>query len=86
MMAAIIYGLCALLSMAIAWLLWRQHARTRSRMAFWSAWCFTGLAVNNLVLVFDKLLLPGGDLQLLRHLIALVAVCVLLFGLVYEDE
>lgn len=85
-MAAIIYALCALLSLGIAWLLWRHYAQTRSRVLFWSACCFTGLTLNNILLVVDKLVVPQADLSLFRLVTALVAVSLLLFGLIYEDE
>lgn len=85
-MAALIYALCALLCGWIAWSLWQHHARTRSRVLFWSALCFSGLTVNNLLLVVDKLLVPGVDLSVLRQAIAFGSLCLLLFGLVYEDD
>jgi hypothetical protein len=78
--------LCAVLALGVAVLLWRQYAMSRSRLAFWIACCFTGLAANNVVLVIDKLVVPATDLQLLRHAIALVSVSLLLFGLIYEEE
>ncbi len=86
MIAALIYGLCALLCGWVAWLLWRHHGRTRSRVLFWSALCFSGLTLSNLLLIADKLLLPAMDLALLRRGMALAAILVLLYGLVYEDE
>ncbi len=55
-------------------------------MLFWSALCFTGLTVNNLLLVVDKLPVPAIDLSLIRLATAFVALCLLLFGLVYEDD
>jgi hypothetical protein len=85
-MAPLIYSLCALLSFGVALLLWRHHGQTRSRLLFWSALCFSGLTVNNLLLVLDKVLWTDGDLSLLRQLTALASLSLLLFGLVYEDE
>lgn len=85
-MAPIIYSLCSLLSLGIAWLLWRTHARTRSRVQYWSALCFSGLTLNNLLLVADKLLFPDADLGTLRLVIALASLSVLLYGLIYEDD
>jgi hypothetical protein len=84
--ASIIYGLCALMSFGIAFLLWRGYAKTRSRVLFWSAWCFTGLTLNNVLLVLDKLVFPETDLSLFRQVTALVAVSLLLYGLVFEEE
>jgi hypothetical protein len=86
MMASIIYSLCAALSLGIAVMLWRHHARTRSRLLYWSALGFSGLTVNNLVLVADKLLLPDLDLSLLRQATALLSLVVMLFGFTWEDE
>lgn len=85
-MAELIYGLCTLLSLAIAAMLWRQQRRAPTRMIYWTALCFSGLALSNLVLVLDKLVFPELDLRVLRHSISLVSIGLLLFGLVYEDE
>jgi hypothetical protein len=85
-MAELIYGLCTILSLAIAAMLWRQHRRMPTRMIYWTALCFSGLALSNLVLVLDKLVFPEVDLRVLRHSISLLSIGLLLFGLVYEDE
>jgi len=85
-MAELIYGLCTILSLAIAVMLWRQHRRMPTRMIYWTALCFSGLALSNLVLVLDKLVFPDLDLRVLRHSISLLSIGLLLFGLVYEDE
>lgn len=85
-MAELIYGLCTLLSTAIAVMLWRQHRRSPSRMIYWTALCFSGLALSNLLLVLDKLVFPDLDLRMLRHSLSLASIGLLLFGLVYEDE
>jgi hypothetical protein len=53
----------------------------------WSALCFLLLAVNNLLVVVDLVILPTTiDLSPLRHLASLAAVSVLLFGFVWETE
>jgi len=85
-MASIVYSLCALLSFGIAVLLWRHFRETHSRLLYWSALCFSGLTVNNLLLVVDKVVLLEPDLSLVRQLTALVSLSLLLYGLVYEDE
>lgn len=86
MMASIIYTLCALMSLGIAVLLWRNHARTRSRLIYWCALCFSGLTVNNVLLVIDKLVDAAGDLSQLRQVAALLSLGVILFGLTWEEE
>jgi hypothetical protein len=85
-MAELIYGLCTLLATVIAVMLWRQHRRVPSRMIYWTALCFSGLALSNLLLVLDKLVFADVDLRLLRHSVSLASLGLLLFGLVYEDE
>lgn len=86
-MASVIYSLCALTSFACCVLLWRGWRAGSNRLLFWSALCFAGLTVNNLLLVIDKVVLPTQvDLYTPRLLSALVAVSLLLFGLIWEEE
>jgi Family of unknown function (DUF5985) len=80
----IIYMLCVITSLLCAWLLARAFLRGRSRLLIWSALCFAFLAVNNLVLAVDILLLPDVDLSILQLLTSLAAVMVLLYAFVWE--
>ena len=85
-MAAVIYALCAVTSFVAAALLWREYRRTRYRILFWSALCFAGLTVNNVVLVLDRFVFSDIDLTLLRLTAAAVAMLLLLFGLIWESD
>ncbi len=92
-MAALIYSLCALTSIACFVLLWRGWRNSRSAMPgghpvlFWSALCFAGLSVNNVLLVVDRVVLPTEvDLYTWRLVAALLSVMLLLFGLIWEEE
>lgn len=86
-MANLIYTLCALTSLACFVLLARSHRRTGSRLLFWSAWCFLLLTVNNVLLVLDKVVWPAEvDLRLWRLAAALLAVMLLVYGLVSEED
>ncbi len=85
-MAEAVYILCMLTSIACAVLLLRAHARTRLRLLLWSGLCFVGLAVNNMVLFADRVLLPDLDLTLPRIVSGLVGVSILLFGLIWEGR
>lgn len=86
-MAALIYSLCALTSLACFVLLWRSWRAGGNRLLFWSAWCFAALSINNVLLVVDKVVLPTQvDLSTWRLVAALVAVLLLLFGLVWEED
>lgn len=68
------------------WLLFRGWRRTRNTLLFWSALCFVGLALNNLVVFFDLVLLPTLDLLPLRQAANLAAVLILLWGFIWEAE
>ena len=81
-----VYLLCFLTSSACAFLLGRSYRRTGARLLLWSSLCFVLLALNNLVLVVDLLVLPQVDLRLWRLLLALAGVSVLLFGFVWDLE
>lgn len=85
-MAALIYSLCALTCLAAFVLLLRGWRATRFRLLFWSALCFAGLTVNNILLVLDKLVFLETDLSTLRLVTGLVSVLLLLFGLIWEEE
>jgi len=81
-----VYLLCFLTSAACALLLVRSYRRTGARLLFWSGLCFLFLAANNLVVIVDLLLIPDVDFRLVRHLLALAALIVLLFGFIWDLE
>jgi uncharacterized protein DUF5985 len=81
-----VYILCFLTSAACAWLLGRSYRTAQAPLLMWSSICFLFLALNNLLLVLDLLLLPSLDLRLLRLLLALAAGCALLFGFILRIE
>ncbi|TFY97525.1 DUF5985 family protein [Ramlibacter rhizophilus] len=85
-MAATIYFLCALTSLACFLFLFRGWRASRARLLFWSAMCFGAMTVNNFLLVADKLLFPTADLSSWRLVMALTAVTLLLFGLIWDEE
>jgi hypothetical protein len=84
-MAELTYVLCALASIFCAALLVRNYRRTRLRLALWTCFCFSGLALNNVMLFFDLVVVPDVDLSLARSSVSLVALFVLVAGLVLED-
>jgi hypothetical protein len=84
--AALIYLLCLVASAGCAWLLLRSYMQNRTRLLLWSAICFVLIAVNNLFVVIDLLVLPSIDLVPMRRLASLAAVAVLLFGFIWETE
>lgn len=80
---AMIYLLCIFTSLVCTWLLSTAFLRHRQSLLLWSALCFSLLAVNNLLLFTDLILLPDVDLSLERSLTALAAGILLLFGFIW---
>lgn len=80
----VVYILCFLTSAACAWLLGRSYRRNGSGLLLWSSICFVFLALNNLALVLDLVVIPGVDLRLLRLVLALAAVVSLLWGFIWK--
>ena len=85
-MAEAVYALCALTSLACAVLLVRSYRRDRRRLLLWSAVCFVGLAMNNLLLFIDLVVVPEVDLSVPRSAAGVAALAALLFGLVWDSR
>jgi hypothetical protein len=83
---AAIYILCLLASAGCAALLIRSYRRTGARLLLWSAGCFSLLALNNFLVVLDLLVIESIDFLLYRRLSSVAAVCVLIFGFIWETE
>ena len=83
---AIIYFLCVLTGSLCAWLLMGAYRRQGQRLLMWSALSFCLLALNNLLVFIDLILLPDIDLSPGRSLTALAAGIVLLYGFIWEVE
>lgn len=83
---AIVYFLCFATSSACAWLLGRSYRSGGARLLLWSGLCFLFLAANNLLLLFDLLIVRDVDLRLGRLLLSLAAVGILLFGFIWDME
>ena len=85
-MITAIYALCALTSMACALLLLRGYRRNRVPLLLWTALCFAGLALNNVLLFIDVRMVPTIDLSVWRSLPALAGVGFLVYGLVWKTR
>jgi hypothetical protein len=64
----------------------RSYLRTRTRLLLWSAIAFVFLAVNNFFVLGDMILFPDFNLLPFRYVAALGAVCVLIYGFIWEVE
>ncbi|MGK6356735.1 DUF5985 family protein [Sphingomonas sp. DT-207] len=83
---AAVYLLCFATSTACALLLGRSYRRNGARLLLWSTLCFALLAVNNAFVIVDMLLIAWIDFGLVRLGLSLAAVCVLLFGFIWDME
>lgn len=84
MIAAVVYVLCALTSVACALLLLRAYGRSRLRLLFWSGLCFVLLALENAILFVDLLVVPRTDLSAIHDAVGLLGLLLLLYGLIWE--
>jgi len=83
----LLFLLAALTCIACTVLLFRGYAASGSRLVLWTALCFVGLSVNNLLLFFDlAVFIEEADLRLWRHLAALAGLACLLYGFITESE
>lgn len=86
-MPELVYVLCALTSVLCAGLLLRSYLRNKSRLLLWSTLCFVGLALNNILLFVDLVVVPYAvDLRLFRSGSAIVGLALLTIGLIWESR
>jgi hypothetical protein len=84
-MPELVYLLCLLTSAGCALLMLRHWSRRRAPLLLWVGCCFVGLALNNLLLFVDMVLVGNEmDLSIVRQVPAVLGVGVLLYGLVWD--
>jgi hypothetical protein len=83
--AEAVYLLCAATSIVCGVLLLRGYQISKTRLLFWASLCFLGLAINNVILFVDLIILPEIDLFAWRTVPA-VAGMVILYGLIWESR
>src|SRR5690349_12613969 len=83
-MPGLVYILCAITSLASAFLLWRAARGSASRLLMWSCLCFLGMAVNNVLLFVNAATPEEIQVQTPANIAALASVLVLLVGLIWD--
>jgi len=73
-------------SLACMVLLFRAYAASGMRLLLWSALCFVGLSVSNVLLFLDLVVFPEIDLLPYRLFSALAGLLFLLYGFIWEAE
>ena len=85
-MESAVYAIAILASLACTVLLLRGYTRTRVRLLLWTGLCFVALTLSNLFLFFDLMIFPNTDLYPWRIGSALVGICILLYGFIWEVD
>jgi len=84
--APIVYMLCTVTSLLCACLLLKAHRRARSRLLLWSGIFFSLLAVSNILLFIDLVLVPSIDLSTVRTTVTAVAHLLLVIGFISKPS
>jgi hypothetical protein len=78
--------LAVLTSGACMIMLYRGYAKRGLRLLLWSAICFAGLTVNNVVLFCDLVVFPDIDLRPVRLVAGLTGMLCLLYGFIWDSD
>ena len=81
-----LYSLAILTSFGCTVQLYRGYRRRRYPILMWSALCFAGLTINNVLLFVDLVLFPAMDLRIWRSCTALAALLCMLYALVWDVD
>lgn len=85
-MALTVYLLCAVASLLCAVLLLRGYRASRAPLLFWAALCFFIFVLTNSLLFLDLIVFPQIDLAMWRSGITLGALCLFLYGLIFDSQ
>ncbi|HEX5226711.1 MAG TPA: DUF5985 family protein [Bryobacteraceae bacterium] len=85
-MGPIVYMLGAFISLCCGVLLLRSFRRVKMGLLLWSGLCFLGLAISNVLIFVDLVMLPHVDLYVLRLGTAAGSMLLLLYGLIWESR
>ena len=81
-----VYILGIFVTGASAVLLSRGYARSHQRLLLWSAICFYGLAISNVLVLLDAITPPQLNFYPWRLATAAIAMAALIYGLIWEAE
>ena len=86
-MAPSVYVLGIVVTLACSVFLLRAYVRVRQKLLLWSGLCFAGLAISNLLVFVDLVVLPATvDLYRWRLGTAAVSILLLVYGLIWEGK
>jgi hypothetical protein len=82
----VLFALAILTSFACTVLLFRGYMKRRFRLLMWSALCFAGLTINNVLLFVDLVMFPAIDLRVARLLAALTGILFMLYAFIWDAD
>jgi len=85
-MGCVAYALCALTSIVCFVMLIRRYMRSRGQLLLWSSLCFFFLAIQNIILFVDFVVVPDIDLSLWRTLAGFIGAVIFLGALIWEKR
>jgi len=85
-MGPAVYLLGVLVTLSCGVLLTRAYRNVGKRLLLWSAVCFYGLALSNLIVFLDLVVFRDVDLYRWRLVSAAIAMLILLYGLIWEGD
>ncbi len=85
-MPGVVYLLSAATAVACGVLLWRAWRQNNVRLLFWSALCFFGLTIDNVLLYIDLIIFPDVEMYNASSIAGLISIMLLLFGLIWDNE
>lgn len=83
---AVLHLLAIVSSAACTVFLVREYLRRGARLLLWSALCFVGLTLNNVLIFADLVLFPAIDLRVARLAASLAGMLLLLYGFIWETD
>jgi hypothetical protein len=83
-MPGLVYILCAVTSLGSAVLLLRGALSRGGGLLFWSSLCFFAMALNNVLLYMNFIVLPDVDLLLASRLATVLGIVLLNIGLIWH--
>jgi hypothetical protein len=83
-MPGLVYILCAITSLVSAVLLLRGAITRRTPLLFWSSLCFFAMALNNVLLYVNFVVLPEVDLLVAARIVTVVGIVLLNIGLIWH--
>jgi hypothetical protein len=83
-MAGVVFLLCGVASVAALGLLVRAYRASGGRLVKWAAVCFAGLAVNNVLLAIDELVLTSDEVTW-RAIPGAIGLLAFVYALTFEE-